>query len=64
VIAPVFSDGDSSMMHWRNIAMIEFLGSTPQPESIVTDHASERIVSDKMEQEIFPAMAADPLGIA
>jgi hypothetical protein len=30
----------------------------------MTDDTSERIVSDEMQQEIFPAMAADPLGIS
>ena len=30
----------------------------------MADDTSERIVTDEMEQEIFPAVAADPLGIA
>jgi hypothetical protein len=34
-----------------------------QAKSIVADDTSKGIVPDEMEDEIFPAMAADPLGI-
>jgi hypothetical protein len=49
----------------ERVACIVLLsGAAPQPEPIMADDASEGIVSDEMEHEVFPAMAADPLGIS